>query len=216
LQTAPHLAIIAQIGSTYYDVWNSASGITPATFTVPAGIVNQPIRLLMNIGTGVALTATGEMWGEVTICNTHQWCHVYDFTVSNQSWASWFSLGQPFGTYVASNGWMDSYPTYARDGIVISPPAFSSAYISSIVVHTSAAWSGPSTSMSIEQYEHGASIVNTTANGWTSHEFAVGQTLTRFTIYGDVAAGTQQHWAGYINRVTLYGTGTNPFGSNNC
>lgn len=86
LQTAPHLAVIGQIGNTYYDIWNSASGITPAEFTVPAGVVNQPLRLLMNLGPAVGLVATGEMWGEITICNKQQWCFLSDFRDSLGSW----------------------------------------------------------------------------------------------------------------------------------
>lgn len=71
LQTAPHLAVIGQIGDTYYDVWNAPTGGASGTFTVPPGVQNQPLRLLMNIGQLVGLVASGEMWGEVVVCNNN-------------------------------------------------------------------------------------------------------------------------------------------------
>lgn len=86
LQTAPHLAVIAQIGSDYYDIWNSSSGITPATFTVPAGYANAPLKILMNIGDIVTHVAAGQMWGEITVCATHLWCYAWDFTISDYGW----------------------------------------------------------------------------------------------------------------------------------
>jgi hypothetical protein len=78
LQTAPHLAVIGKIDSTYYDVWNSLSGITPATFTVPAGYVNAQFRLQINVSQPVGLVAAGEMWGEVIVChNVESWAREY-------------------------------------------------------------------------------------------------------------------------------------------
>lgn len=144
------------------------------------------------------------------------WCYEWNFADNDQDWTAWFALGQYFGAYVEGEGWGDNYPAQARDGIVISPPAFTSSFIHSISVFTNNAWSGPSTSMSIEQFEHGTTIINTTTNGWTEHEFVVDTTLSRFTVYGDVAAGTQQHWNGVITKIHIKGTGTNPFGESNC
>lgn len=67
--------VIALINGTYYDILGSA-------FTVPGGITNAQVTLLMN--TDTPSTASGSVALDATVCNnqTARWSHFFDFTVT--------------------------------------------------------------------------------------------------------------------------------------
>lgn len=223
LQSAPHLAVIAQIGSTYYDVWASASGITPGTFTVPAGIVNQPLRLLMNIGSGVAMVATGEMWGEVTLCNYSHWCYTWDFATGAYA-PPWVLLGNG-GYYLAGTGYKGdhAHSIGALVYIYVNIP------IGAIITEIDATWQ--------MNYQGGNAGSGGTAiiRGFSAADIG-GSTL--FTVTDDRIGTFSSQWTGsrndirsilisrsvqdhpdsfaIIKNVTIKGAGTNNFGASNC
>lgn len=217
LQTAPHLAVIAQIGTTYYDVWNSASGITPATFTVPAGIVNQPCRIMMNLGTAVGLVASGEMWGEVTVCNTSLWCHDFDFTVSNQSWTALSGLG----TWTAT-GWevsrkTEPYGDYVTRAIDIQFTMPAAATIGTIEVWFSPVDYGSGSAGGIGLVLDGGTLTQYGKHA-APHIFTINTSVTNTVELvvdkGHVDGEDYMHTK--LTKIRFIGSGTNPFGSNNC
>lgn len=212
LQTAPHLAVIAQIGSTYYDVWSSSSGITPGTFTVPAGIVNQPLRLLMNIGLGVALTATGEMWGEVTVCAVPSWCKQWDFsTGSNQGWTA------RYNTVLNSNGYSDTNGS-PPDSVYIDIGGLPSYTANYLELEFLSAWGGSAPRIYWQNVQDPPSYAgNSTASGTTVISIPISLSGNALAIAADRNDGGQEYWGSQrLQKVRLLGTGTNPFGSSNC
>lgn len=205
LQSAPHLAVIAAIGSSYYDIWNSASGITPATFTVPSGVTNQPLRLLMNVGTAVGLVAAGEMWGEITICNKHQWCYEFDFTTGQHGWSviPLDNTGYD-GTYITGTGFQGLNPAIGiNPGVVLLPTSI-------FVTSTNGAGSRILDTNSCSPGTLAAHTLSI-ANGSGIFEPAYQMTTTDWFAVFHGGNTTQT-----ISKVKVYGSGTNPFGASNC
>jgi hypothetical protein len=73
--------VIALINGTYYDILAS-------TFTVPGGITNAQVTLLMN--TDTVSTASGSVTLDATVCNnqTARWSHFFNFTVETGPFVS--------------------------------------------------------------------------------------------------------------------------------
>jgi len=97
--------VIALIDGTYYDIIGS-------TFTVPGGIVNQQVTLLMN--TDTPSTASGSVTADVKVCNNQigDWTHVLDFTLNSYSdlitISNAGSPSVPFGQWVPGVGYKDT------------------------------------------------------------------------------------------------------------
>lgn len=221
LQTAPHLAIIAQIGNTYYDVWNSVSGITPQTFVVPAGITNQPVRLLMNVGSGVAMTATGEMWGEVTVCNV-QWCYKWDFRQSNGGWSAWHDTNNEGGaTWVVGEGWQSVYVSGARASQHINLRRLHSACS---IVRIKSIYDLVINSQTLQYNVYNVQHNNVSQEAWSmphanganseDHIMATTRTVDEQIIEFRMDAGSTQY--SYMRSIEVHGIGANPFGASNC
>jgi len=73
LPSVPIGRLIAQIGSTYYD-------IQPGPFTVPAGYSNAPVTLVQN--TPTLVTGDGDVSFTITVCNNQPLPGVIDITYS--------------------------------------------------------------------------------------------------------------------------------------
>jgi hypothetical protein len=77
------MCLIAQIGGTYYNVFNSDLAGNPQPFTVPAGHTNDPVTFLPNdhVPSGNA--------GEISFCvkvtnnSSLSWSHDFDLTVGS-------------------------------------------------------------------------------------------------------------------------------------
>jgi len=145
------------------------------------------------------------------------WCYEFDFTIDDQDWAAWVYSGQSFGHYYTGLGWRDDYPTDPIDGLVISPPAFDEAEITSVQIDFSGAWGGDSPIIDLETYEHDTQIKRVTTTGTTvTITPDTPQTLTRFTLWFDPYLGNQAHMSVYVTKIRVRGLGTNPFGDSNC
>lgn len=208
LPTVSHTRLIGFCDDIYMDMYNTA-------YVVPEGTPQSHFLLQMN---DASLSDNqGDITCHVTVCNYSEWCHLYDFTIDNQGWAAWTYNGQEFGHYYAGQGWTDNYPTDPIDGIVISPPAFDEATITRVIIEFSPSWGGASPYIALEQYEHSTLIKSSTATG--AMVTIIPDTpvsLTRFTLWFDPYLGNQAHYDGYIAKIKVRGTGTNPFGTSNC
>lgn len=214
LQTAPHLSVIAKIGDVYYDVWNSNDGKTPAEFTVPSGVLNQPLRLLMNVGDIVAYTATGEIWGDVTICNHHQWCHKWMGGSGIQSAIA------AFGSYDAVNDKIVGTPYsagFAGEWQLVLPSG--SYTVTAIEENVTVGANPASNGCEIRRISPYTPYVNRPLNNQTATVSVSGLSVQPgWTINcGAVVGPAGQPGPATVNWVKFYGTGTtNPFGGNNC
>jgi hypothetical protein len=104
------MALIAQIGPDYFDVYNSDVNGNPQPFTVPAGYTNAQVVFRANYGGDLTLAV-----GEINFCAKVDnnaagvYTHVFDFTASPYSsiWAirigSTYSPSN-FGVWVPGSG----------------------------------------------------------------------------------------------------------------
>jgi len=78
IPASPIGRVIALIDGTYYD-------ILPGPFTIPGGITNKQVTLLMN--TDTPSTASGNVNLDVTVCNNQaaSWSSYFDFAISDYS-----------------------------------------------------------------------------------------------------------------------------------
>lgn len=212
LQSAPHLAVIGQIGSTYYDVWNSTSGISPAEYTVPGGVVNQPFHLQMNIGALVGEVATGEMWGEVTVCNKSRWCKQWDFSMGNQQ--GWTPR---FYTVMNSNGWSDTNNNL-DDAVYIDIGGLPAYTADTLQLEFLENWTGTApriyyANVQQPQQYNGYSDLN----GTKKITIPISMSGEALAIVADrYVGGAQYYGTQRLQVVRLMGGGNNPFGSSNC
>lgn len=112
LPAAPHMALIAQIDGTFYDL--SAGAVT-----VPGGVSNAQVTLQAN--DDPLSNNAGDISFILKVCNNQPllWHHVFDFTVN--SFADLFTFPQhgyllaPMGHYEPGTGYVGDYVT-ATDG----------------------------------------------------------------------------------------------------
>lgn len=223
LQTAPHLAVIGKIGNTYYDIWNSTSGITPSTFTVPSGIVNQPLQILMNVGAAVAALSAGEMWGNITVCNTSGWCYTWNFATS--AYSSQWTLEDNGGYYLSGTGYKGDRDHAPGSNVYVFTNIPAGTNITEIDATYTMNYVGGN-------YGFGGTAI---IRGYS--EINVGGS-TLFTVTDDRVGTYTSQWVGgrddircvrinrtvqehsdsfaVISSVTIKGTGTSPFGTSNC
>lgn len=106
-----HMSVLVKIGSVYYPA-------TGGSITVPGGIVNQQVTLLVNapVGTG----KSGEYALSVNVCNNQavSWSHIFDFALNPQGWA--ITPGD-CGHWSAGVGWVSELnpPTCSYDIVTI-------------------------------------------------------------------------------------------------
>ncbi len=99
-----HMALVGEIGGTFYDVLNIDSTGAPQPFTVPAGVVNQPLIVQGNVDYG------GTIYGEVTFCvevtnnQTATFTHPFYLTTNPGGFLP-LTDGGTFATWIAGTGW---------------------------------------------------------------------------------------------------------------
>jgi hypothetical protein len=119
--TAFHMALIARIGTNYYDI------STP--FTVPMGVANvQPV---VEVNATTFPSVGGSIDLNIEVCNnqTATWSHTFDFTLNSQGWT--LSPVPPgytgtAGVYSPGNGWLasdviDTLPSRYKFLQIVSP-----------------------------------------------------------------------------------------------
>jgi len=107
LPTVNHMRILYLIDGTYYDAM-------AGPFTVPGGVANQQVDLLVN--DSVLSDNAGSYQFKVCVTNNAAttWSHVFDFTLSNGGWAAGIVGGTAQGTWVPGVGWQQAFT--ANDG----------------------------------------------------------------------------------------------------
>lgn len=103
--TAPHMSLIAYIDGTFYPLYPGGG------FTVPAGVVNQPVSIMANTDAAAA-DMNGQVCFVINVTNNQgaAWAFDADFRVSPGG----FVAGSPLfiaGKWVLGQGWVaDSNP----------------------------------------------------------------------------------------------------------
>lgn len=131
LVTARYMSIIAKIGPTYYDVFNPDSDGNPQPFTVPGGVINQPVEFLANFNPG---SPAGFPGGIVEFCATIRnnaaiaWSHHLDFRLSPYGFTpyNFSNPGDDAGVWTAGMGWVgvQSNPGHPGEGTMAIKKTF--------------------------------------------------------------------------------------------
>jgi len=99
LPTVPHMRVIAQIGTSFYDVINGV-------FTVPSGITNAQVSFQVN--DDPISNDQGQIAFDVNVCNNASaaWSHTFNFTANDGGFQNIvYPSGNPTATWVATSGW---------------------------------------------------------------------------------------------------------------
>ncbi len=87
LPSVPHLALIAKIGSTFYDPLQLDIFGNPTEFTVPAGVSNEQVYLQANAPALTGMYGTGTFCVKITNNAAVAWSHTLDFRVAPYGFA---------------------------------------------------------------------------------------------------------------------------------
>jgi hypothetical protein len=209
-----HMRLIAQIGAdTYVDGYNT-------TFTIPDGTGSQ--NLIFRANNGLPLSG-GDITFHVSVCSgavvpVADWCYVYDFTAVDYGWAPYSPAGNARATWYPGLGFGAQDNAIYKGLIQIQSAAFASGVVTSVEVQLSENLSGGIGDVTVNFPDRFGA--DNTVHSLTDTTFVI--VLSPVTTTGmfvniqhDVdESGTP--WPGYLQRITLRGTGTNPFGVDNC
>jgi len=221
LPTVPHMKLIAKIGSTAYNI-----GIGSA-FTVPAGISNQPITFQVN---DADLTNDyGDLTFDVEFCNNTSaaWTQVFDFTV-NAYGSVWSIINNgstpvsPEGVYVAGTGYRTAVfkfsTTWYRGLALQHNKTYNQTSFVAEFAFTPGTYGGSTTDITYVQIVNPGGVrVNevlmpTTPTSPKSDAIArsVTSELVAFQC-GKNLASADPGGQVTLTKITITGTGTNPF-----
>ncbi len=209
LSTAQHQQLIMKVGSTYIDCLLGA-------YTVPAGVSNALISFLPNNGSARS-GGTGVVAAKVTVCNNSSWCRVIDFTASDGGFTA-VPFSPTLGTYVTSNGWVTTLAS-GNDDIWIQHTIVAGETLQQISIEYTR--TGPLTSSALyfaTKSDASDSFGSTTlSSGVQTYTWTGSQVVSsdaKIQIYTQAQHGTGSGTV--IRKITIRGTGSNPFGSDNC
>lgn len=210
LQTANHMRLIGYCNGVYMDMHDT-------TYTIPAGTPQSNFYLQANDGS--LADNNGEIRLKVTICNNN-WC--YRFTGADL--AAWVKEpagdnGQGYGSWNGSK-WVTTCNVYAGssyEAIVIykqlaQPFTIESVNVQRVITVNHNA-------LGLKLYA-GATLFHSDNGSGTQSVWTGSRTLTKLLINFDAGYNPSGvsclGGQGEITEITLAGTGTNPFGGNNC
>ena len=140
------------------------------------------------------------------------WCYTFDFTANDGGWLADILSGQTLAQHSAGNGWYHATTGTTYRGRACWIHIDVNAYITHIDVVTAAA-NHQNVGFDYDSpfYPDGTGAIY----GETAATFSADpeQTVTTLGIGVDKGGTTLST---VIERITLYGTGTNPFGADNC
>lgn len=150
----------------------------------------------------------------ICTCPDPEWCYTYDFTTSNGGWSAWNNRA----TYSAGNGWTRN-PSNLPGRVTIQKAFGFTANIKRIEITLSAAMNGNYKRVSLYApvYPNNSQLYYDA--GWTTTQLFLDGNWNLSGFWMDLqndGNGTTTPYTGYIRRITFRGTGTNPFGTNNC
>lgn len=235
LNTTNHQALLLKIGSNYYP-------LTMSLFTVPSGVVNQPVYVQTN---DASLTNNvGTYHVALTVCNNQSapataWCETLDLTVSPHGFTASTGIdgnGQPYGpaVWVSGQGW-ENHPQQP-------PPSTTQEYYCALFLDLGATYtfdyaaagghvgnaSGGTLPEEVRIFLStspalgtGTQLLNATGVGRNA-DYSVnnspspvsGRYLWVFSIGYSFTGADDPIFI--VKNLTFKGTGTNPFGASNC
>jgi len=201
LATQPITRLICQYGDEYFDAQDSEYTITSET--------EQLLILTMN--DDARSNNTGSVACTVEVCNPG-WCYTWDFISSNGGWSGDYGVN-----WVSGSGWTDTGATY--DAVSLTRNLGAECNITSATFEFSGAWNGNNPKIWVRKGDPQYSPeITTTATGSSQITVSGNLSLTgNINVVADRQVGDTQRFNGlFLTRLTLRGSGTNPFGSNNC
>jgi len=167
----------------------------------------------------VGLTNSGRLnlgnEADCTACGCGGWCYRFDFTLSQLAWVI-NTDPVTFGKYTASVGFQQNDDFTPVDAIEITSPSINRVLTNvKIFFDPSLTGSNPN----IIGYRDGFTelMFNQSFSGATfSVNLTEGLFVNTLNLDVDPNFGGQQQWTGTIVAIELSGTGTNPFGTDNC
>lgn len=176
------------------------------------GIAAIHIQNVLALMGPVGLTNTARINHGVYVdefCACNEWCYTFDFTTTDGGWQQWFGQG---ANYQSGIGWQAITRSDGSKGLEIIR-YFDASTVTDIEV-TLVSDNVTSANLYIGTDPGGWNVTDAQINGthtYTHNGLAlIG--VTSLLINAAAAAATQIT----VTAVTLKGTGTNPFGGNNC
>ena len=205
----------------FYDLVPSDGIVTESAFSaiqarvssVFDGAAETIIYNFLSIMGSTGLTNAGKHGTGGADCGdcSDIWCYTFNFLVSDGSWAK--ALGAGYGTYVGGTGWR------AVGQALYIQRTFASAVVTRVeaVINSSGYKTSPQTNVGLY---YGSPSAPTLIGGAEKnmpdgrHTYIwdnLALTLTNLLINPNDAT-----YYSNLERITIYGTGANPFGADNC
>jgi len=163
-----------------------------------------------NAGTVGAATAAG--CGD---CGCGEWCYRFDFTTGQLGWVI-NTDPVTFGQYVATVGFKQNDDFTPVDAIEIASPTISRV-LTNIKVFFDPDFTGPNPNIIGYRDGYVDDVFDTGFTGATfNQDITGGLSFSTINLDIDPNFGGQSQWTGAIVAIELTGTGTNPFGTDNC
>lgn len=203
---AYHMALVMQAGETWYPAPVGTAFVQQSGAT--------PLQVMFQANDGSLSDNTGTIEFDVVVCSTqeYEWCRTFDFTQSDGGFEPPAGTG---GVWVNGLGWQASLQSNGYWNVVIAQ-AWASANIVRVVMDGT--WLTTHKAAEV-RIINGASTVLTYSGAlnkpWQFDTHAINITSSGLSLYvmTDSGLGFADN---VIQRVTIYGNGTNPFGSSNC
>jgi len=202
--TLYHMQLLAKVGSVYY------SG-TDGAFTIPGGTGTQNLILQANdadLGDNrgsIRLKICVENGGTPPIEN---WCYTFNFTLSDYGW-----IGVADTEWAAGEGWHGGSPTFDRDFVGYTFPSVIN--LTRLVMEFDAGIPQALVWICLDDITLSCSSTPATLGATViDQDYGSGVSVSSISL-GTEDAASDDFWGNLI-RVTMYGTGDNPFGPSNC
>lgn len=200
LASQPITRLICQYGDEYFDAQDSEYTITS----------EDEQLLILTMNDDARSNNTGSVACTVEVCNPG-WCYTWDFAADDGGWTP---LVAGYAAYTVGRGWHNG----SYQGRIGISKDFSSSSITSVDVQLSAPLGGSLAKVFVHWNGFGVNVQEQSFAAKTFGTFMISSSEV-LSLQIDVA--TNQFANAPPNpsdllRITVKGSGTNPFGSNNC
>lgn len=172
------------------------------------------------------LNAAGNVQAGTGDCSSAEcndtWCYTFDFTQSNGGWATFdisdLAGDQLTGVYTPGVGWEDTFTSAVGVRGVSIRRLFAPTVLTSVNVDLEYT-SGVCQELcnhSIQLRSGGVVVLQGAQNDWSLNTNLTVDEVRVYLEVGDRANNSDPGGTGVITRITLHGTGANPFGEDNC
>jgi hypothetical protein len=199
-----HAQLMINVAGTYYDPFAG-----PVTLSGVSGAQN----LLLQMNDASLSDNAGSIQFHVNVCatDTALWCYKMDFTTSDYGFDAY---NPPYGTYSTGVGWL-GVDSGGATALQIYK-AFSSAYITSFDLEIDGMQGASHNYVALYTGTPGSEVpvggIQTLLDGLHTYTFSVPGTYTSIIPDPSIQVGG----AITLKSMTFRGTGTNPFGADNC